>query len=65
MSNYAIRANLRAFMVSLSIVVLAGFFTLIPDSFPVAAIGLMIGNALAILAHRLLFPHRWEEVDRD
>lgn len=61
MDNYKIRANLSAFMciLSLFILVLAVIFN--KTEFPTIGIALMCGNALAIIAHRILFPHRWRD----
>lgn len=59
MTNYGIRANLSAFMTCFSLVFLVAAFILVREFFPVIALGLLIGNGLAIAAHRLLFPGRW------
>lgn len=61
MNNYAVRANLSAFMKGFSIVLMLAAFVLVREFFPVISLGLIVGNGLAILAHRVIFPRRWRD----
>lgn len=60
-NNYDARANLCAFMTGLTVVLLVGAFVLLRELSPVMALGLIVGNGLAAMAHRLLFPGRWTD----
>jgi hypothetical protein len=60
-NNDKIRANLGAFAKGLTLVLGIGAFVLLQDFFLVIALGLLLGNVLAVIAHRLLFPQRWTD----
>jgi len=59
--SYDARANLSAFATGFSFVLGLGAFMLLREVFPVIALGLLIGNGAAVIAHRLLFPGRWRD----
>jgi H+/Cl- antiporter ClcA len=61
-NNHKILANLAAFAKGFTLVLCIGAAVLVPDFFPPIVLGLIVGNLLAMIAHRLLFPRRWTDL---